>query len=431
VRTFVVGCNHRTATLRVRERLSFGPDAAVEAMRGWAASFGGAGAEAMLLSTCNRTELYVHRPPDAPPSVGEARDWLIERSRLAAPPPAETFYVYEQMDAVRHLFCVAASLDSMVLGESQVIGQVRTAIDRAVAVGAAGAGLRRLCDRALAAAKAVHTDTDIAAGHLSVASVAVEFARQIFSRFDNKRVVMLGAGKMGALVAEHFARLGCREMTLVGRSADRADAAAAALAARSATLEALDALLGAADIVIGSSAATEPLIDAARFDAARAGREGRAVLIVDLAVPRDVAPEVGARPNVYLYNVDDLQALASETLRQRRGQIEVCYAIVDRHVAECLAADSRRSAGPVLASLAQRMEAIGRDEIDWLLPKLTGSADRDRALIEQFTHRVVGKIMHAPARGLNGGAGSAAVELYAQTLRKLFDLPEERDDATG
>jgi glutamyl-tRNA reductase len=219
--------------------------------------------------------------------------------------------------------------------------------------------------------------------------------------------------------------MGCQQMTVLSRSIERARSVAEKLSAEAGAFDDLADRLADADLVICSSASREPLIDAALLDVARGTDAERPLVIFDVAVPRDVAPAVGRRRQVHLYNIDDLQELASAALSKRRQALEACYTIVDRHVAEFLADLARRGVGPVISALTGRLEATGRGEIDWLLPKLTGSPARDRQLIEQFVHRVVSKIMHAPTEQLGQRARTGAVELYAEALRKLFDLPPE------
>ncbi len=423
MRIIVIGCNHRTAPVAIREQLAFDEQACVGALRTIRQRY--PECESVLLSTCNRTELYLARPVHGRPRLEEAVRLLAESRRLGAHEFAETVYHHEDSEAARHLFRVVSSLDSMVVGESQILGQAKAALAIAQRESTCGKALSSLFQRTFAAAKEVRTETEIGVGHVSVGSAAVAFAEQIFSRFADKVVLMIGTGAMGELTLQHLMAKGPEQVCVTGRTAARAEALAARVGARAVEFDRLIEHLVASDIVITCTGSREPIVTSRQFASVPARRRYRPLLIIDLAVPRDVDSEVGAFEGVFLYNIDDLQTLTESTVAQRLASLDRCDRIIEAHVQQFTQWLGRRDVAPTIRALRKHLEHIGKEELNWVLPKLSDLEPRQRQLIEQMLHRVIRKVLHEPAHTLNEKAANGSARVYAETLRRLFELDSE------
>ena len=424
-RLLLLGLNHATAPLAVREKLAFTGDQRQAALSAFRDRF--PGAEAALLSTCNRVELY---SAAAEPSA-EGADARVERitqflAELRGVRPEEFrdhLYRKADRDVVNHLFTVASSLDSMVIGETQILGQVREAYDEARALAATGALLNPLFQRAIAVGKPVMTETPLGEGRLSVASVAVEYARRIFDHFNDKTVLNIGAGKMAGLVLKHFADLKPRRLLVCNRDAGKAGDLAGKFGGEPVPLDRLDEWLTAADVVITSTGAPHAIITREQFESLRKHRRYRPIFIIDIALPRDVEEGVGEIQDVYLYNIDDLQQVVSATLSQRRGAVEAARAIVDRQVKDFLAWHRAREMGPLIDQLFKRYHQVAQEEVNRTLNKLPNVTDAERQHLEELARRIVNKLLHGPVQRLRNtdnvhspGTG------YLHALEKLFQL---------
>ena len=424
MRVLLLGCNHRTATVAVRERLAFGPQERSSALEAFKQSW--PGAEAVLLSTCNRSELYVARPLHKTPRVGDLIEFLGKFSRTPAHEFVSSLYHYEDSDALRHLFRVVSSLDSLVVGESQIIKQAKDALDAATQVGTAGKTFQSIFQMALNCAKQVHTQTGIGAGKVSVGSVAVDYAQKIFSRLDDKTVLMIGAGEMGQLTLQYLLQFKPARTLIVNRTRSRAEEVAESIGAEVGDFEHLADHIAAADVVISCTGSPEPLLSARDFEPIPAKRRYKPLLIIDIAVPRDFDPAIAGARNVYLCNVDDLHDAVEQTIESRRQQIRTSEVLIDQAVNQLLDKQSQqRDLGPTIHALEQKIRDLGHQELAWLLPKLTGDKERDADLIKQFHHRLLSKIMHHPSKSLTQQASNGQLGLYAQVLREIFDLHDE------
>ncbi|MBN1488373.1 MAG: glutamyl-tRNA reductase [Phycisphaerae bacterium] len=429
MRTIVIGCNHRTASLGVRERLAFNTEGCIEALRAMRRTF--PCAEGVLLSTCNRTELYVARPVHGHPRIEEAIEFLGTTRGIAIHEFGHSIYQHADTEAIRHLFRVAGSLDSMVLGESQVLSQVKAAFALAQSVGTVGRTLDAIFQHAFVVAKDLHTRTGISAGKTSVGGTAVDFARQIFSRFDDKTVLMIGAGQMGEATLHYLLEMRPKHVLLTNRTSDRAETLRAQLTVPHGTtcevvsFEHLADHLARADIVISTTGANEPVLRHAALVGLPAQRQYRPLLIIDIAVPRDVDPEIGSLDNVFLYDIDDLQSVAEASIAAREKEIARCHEIIETHVAEFVASQRSRNIGPTIAALQQHFDEISRQELDWLLPKLVECSEHDRKLIIQMVHRITQKLLHAPSAALRDKAAASHANLYTDAIRNLFGLKDE------
>jgi len=427
VKILCVGVNHQSAPLELRQRLAFDEAAADRALAVLTARFDDA--EFVILSTCNRVEVYAAAPAEAPPTADDLVAALADFHGLNVAEVTPMVYRLDTEAAVRHLMMVTSSLDSMVIGESQIIGQVKAAFIRAVEAEATGKFLNRLFHRAFAAAKRVHGATEIGRRRTSVASVAVDFAARVFGGLAGRRVLVIGAGETAELAAVHLQSCGCGNVTIVNRSASRADQLAARLSARAAPWECLDECLRASDIVVSSTASPEPILDAARIERLQAERGGRDWMILDLAVPRDVDPAAGRVAGVHLYDQERLAQEVGQNLALRRREMDVASAIIDDEVSAFLDWFEVRDVGPLVERLEARLHKIGDEEVERLLKRLGDHIDdATRNEIRVATHRIVHKLLHEPIEQLKIESRDGHAQMSMRVLRRLFRLGEERDD---
>jgi glutamyl-tRNA reductase len=329
------------------------------------------------------------------------------------------------LQAVRHLFRVTSSLDSLVVGESQILGQTKKSIEIARKRKTLGRVLSPLFQQAVTVAKEVHTVTGIAAGHVSIGSTAVDFARQIFASFEDKTVLMIGAGEMGELTLQHVIETKPKRILVTNRTASKAKELADKFGGEALPFEKLAEHLVVADIVISSTGAPEPIVRRRDLERTITHRRYRPMLLLDIAVPRDIEAEVGDLEQVFLYNVDDLQAIIESTQEQRRQQVARAEDIIEASVFEFAAWQDRRGIAPVVRALDAHLDEICEQELAWLMPKLTAADDHDEELIRQLMHRVSRKFMHGPKKALNDKADNGEAQVIAETLKTLFQLPDD------
>src|SRR4051812_31440286 len=379
-RLLLLGLNHTTAPLEVREKLAFSADERDAAVRALRARF--PECEAVLLSTCNRVEIYLsrggtHHHPH--PVLEEMIDFLAEQHHVPADQFREHLYHKAGRDAVKHLFRVTSSLDSLVLGENQILGQVRESYEAAQKSACAGANLNPLFQRAIAVGKQVRTETALAEGRTSVASVAVDLARNIFETFEDKTALCIGAGKMATLVLEHLVELKPGKLLLSNRNADKASALAQQFGGQTASFDALADHLAAADIVVTSTGSSDPIITRKMFEKVLRKRRYRPVFLSDIAGPRDVEAAAGDPGPVYLDNVDALQQVVANTQQQRRSAVDAAAAIVERQVEAFNVWHRQREMGPTIDRLYKRYHRIAKEELDRAITKLPPAAQQERA----------------------------------------------------
>jgi glutamyl-tRNA reductase len=430
-RLLLLGLNHATAPLAVREQAALDGPQRRKALAALAERF--PGCEGVLLSTCNRVELYVAGPA-TPGEPGGARAeeliaFLAGLGGLGADAMQRHLYQKRGRAVVSHLFEVAASLDSMVVGETQILGQVREAYETAQSAGMTGAMLNPLFQRALAVGKLVMHETAIGEGKLSVASAAVDYARQIFDQFGDKTVLSIGAGKMAALVLRHFADLRPGKLLVCNRDAGKAEALAEQFGGIAAPFERLGEHLTAADIVVSSTGSAKPIITREGFEALVKARRYRPIFLIDIALPRDVEAAVGELENVYLYNIDDLQQVVAQTQEQRGGAVAAAREIVQQHVTAFARWHQAREMGPAIDQLRQRYHAMAREELQRTLNKLPNISDEEKAHLEELSRRLVNKLLHAPLRALREAEGGhAGTGMYWHAMEKLFGLEEQGEE---
>lgn len=434
-RLLLMGLNHATAPLEVREKLAFSTDQRRCALRGLRERF--PGAEAVILSTCNRVELYISRPTHELPRPEQMIEFLSQFHRVHSDQFSPHLYHKTNVDAVAHLFSVASSLDSMILGETQILGQVREAYDLARHEQSAGLVLHPLFQRAIAVGKQVLTQTTIAEGQLSVASVAVDYARRIFEQFSDKTILSIGAGKMATLVLRHFARLAPRRLLVCNRDWRKAEGLAQRFNGRPAGIEHLPQHLVEADIVVCATGSSEPIITAELFEPLRKLRRYRPIFMIDIALPRDIDPRVGELEHVYLYNIDDLQQVVVQTQSQRNGSLEAARQIVSAEVDLYGKWHRARELGPMIEQLYARHHHMAQEELRRTFNKLPELTEMQRTCLEEHTRRIVNKMLHEPVRHLREGRMPHGIQnSYVHALEKLFNLnqipsPSQDDDAAG
>jgi len=422
-RLLLLGLNHTTAPLEVRERLAFNAGQRDEALAAFRQRF--PQSEAVVLSTCNRVELYAAREVHGRPRVEEMIQFISEFHGIPTARFAPHVYEKANRDVVEHLFHVASSLDSMVLGETQILGQVRDAYEASAQASAAGPMLNPLFQRAIAVGKEVMRDTALAEGRVSVASVAVDYAKGIFDHFDDKTVLCVGAGKMARLVLQHFVALKPGQMLICNRDASKAGELATRFGGQAVPFDGLSEHLVAADIVLTSTGAAHPIITRQQIEGLRKRRRYRPIFLIDIAVPRDVEAPVGDIEDVYLYNLDDLQKVVSDTQSQRKEAIDGARQIVLRHVESFLTWNRQRELGPSIQRLYERYHAIAQEELARTLNKLPNISDAERAHLEDLARRIVNKLLHDPVQTLRSpDAGHSPGIQYLHALEKLFKLNE-------
>ena len=417
----VFGVNHRTAPLEVRERFAH----AAREVPGSLERVLAAGARGgVLLSTCNRTEFYLTEPGDTAPETV----WALLAERLVEGRGAREYgYAHRDRDAVRHLYRVSSGLDSMLLGESQIQGQVREAWE--ISKGQAGPVLHRLFQSALLVGARVRSETGLGMGAASAPSAAVALAGKIFNRLAGRSALILGAGDMAELAATCLAAEGVRVTLVANRSYERAQAIAEALGggARALALDEAWEHFGEADIVLSSTAAPHAVVTWERVASAIARRGDRPLCILDLAVPRDVEPAVGQLENVFLYDVDDLQAVAAQAAAERRTEIPAAERIVSEEVERFWAWYGGLAVVPALKEVRDRLEQMRAAELERALRRLAHLSAEDREQIEHLSHALLNKFLHRPTIALKEAARSGRGYGLLESLKKLFDL-ERPDD---
>jgi glutamyl-tRNA reductase len=418
-----VGCSHRTAPVEIREQVAFDQEKLAQALNKLAARYG---CEAVILSTCNRVELYLARPDELAGLDGELiAEFLAEFHQLSTAQLGPHLYERRQADAVQHLFRVAASLDSMIVGEGQIAGQVKRAHELAHEQGTAGPVLHALFQHAHQVAKRVRTETGISHGHVSVSSAAVDYVRQVFDHFDDKTIVVIGAGKMGELTLRHLRQLQPRRIWVANRSPEKAKLVAKSCGGTPLPWDELDVALLKADIVLSTTGAAEPIMTFERFQRIQQRRTRGPLVILDIAVPRDFDPRIHDGDRTCLFNIDDLKRIREQTLHDRQKHVLPAEAIVQEEVRQFLKEWARRRHGPVIARLTQDLEAKRQSIVQQLMKRLNGRlSPEDRAYIEGAFRLLQNQFLHGPISALTEEPHEGGRHTLLEAIRKLFGLGE-------
>ena len=425
IKLAMVGCSHRQSSLAVRERLAFSPTQTADALAAWHS--GHAETEAVLLSTCNRVELYTATTIQQ--QRGEIETALAHLADFHNVPIDDVrgdLVTLENSDVVRHLFAVASSLDSMVVGEAQILGQVKQAYELAGQLGCTGPLMHHLFQSAIRVARRVASETSLHRHRVSIPSVAIaDFAARIFERFDDKRVLVIGAGKMAQETLQYLTDAGARQLVILNRDYDRALELAEEWHGMPAAWSALADELAQADVVVSTTGADRPVVslDDYRRNVARE-RHQRPLFILDLAVPRDFDPAIREELGVYLYGIDDLSEACQRNRAERSKELPAAEAIVDEETGRFIAEVRHRATGPVIARFRAGLEETQSAELQRLFARLPDLNERSRREIEQFADRLVGKMLHPPLASLRDESQNGPPHGLLEALQRLFQLKD-------
>jgi glutamyl-tRNA reductase len=423
MKLLALGCSFRTAPLDLRERLAFTDASLAAALDELGGRFG---CEAVIIGTCNRVELYAARPSElAPPDPDRIAAFLGAMHQLPADQLRPHLYSHRDADAVRHLFRVAASLDSLIIGEAQIAGQVKRAYEVAVERGTSGPLVNALFQQARVVAKRVRSETGIARGHVSVSSAAVDYVRQVFDHFGDKKILVLGAGKMGELTLRHLRQLRPHRIWVANRSPEKAASVAKACGGEAVAWNKLDDVLTRADIILSTTGAQEPIVPLERWQRIETRRTSTAV-ILDIAVPRDFDSRIHDGDRTCIFNIDDLKRIREATLQDRVKHVGPAEAIVEQETRKFVKAWTRRKHGPIIQRLTQDVEAKRQAVMKELMPLLNGRLTaEERAVIEKAFERFQNQVLHGPISALTQEPHeSVGRHTLLDALLKLFGLHE-------
>lgn len=420
----MVGCSHHNAPVEIRERLAFSAEQIGPALTGLRERF--PATETVLISTCNRVEIYTASSSDTKcPTHQDVVEFLAEFHGLQSMTIFDALFERTGEDAVRHLFMVASALDSMVVGEAQILSQVKQAYEQARMADSAGPLTNSVFQAALRVAKRVSNETAINQRRVSIPSVAVaDFAAQIFERFDDKRVLVLGAGEMGEETLRYLMDEGARDITVVNRNRERAESLASRVGGQVVDWEQLYESLVKADLVIGTTGSQQPVVTVQQYQQIHQQRNQRPLFMLDLAVPRDFEAAIGEFLGVYLYSIDDLKQACEANRRAREKEWPKAERIIETETARFMADLNHRATGPTIKRLRAQSERLKDEELQRLLNKLGDIDDRSREEIGRSFDRLVNKLLHPPLESLRDEAESGTPHGLLDALTRLFQLKD-------
>lgn len=425
----LVGLSHRTAPVEIRERFVFSHRALPEGLKRILQSE--VVLEAALLSTCNRTEIYIRVDDEEEEGLKVALKVLSEQAGPLPEPLEYYLYMHRDLEAVRHLYRVVSGLDSLVLGEVEIQGQVKQAYEAAASLvgprSSIGRVFHRLFQGALSVGGRVRAETRLSEGAASVPSAGVELARKIFGTLEGRRGMVIGAGEMGGLTLRCLLDEGMESVMLASRDVDRANGLADELGGTAVAYQDLWERLPEIDVLISATAAPHPVIRLDRFRQALPDAVRSPIFIVDIAIPRDVEPEIGELRNVFLYTLDDLEEIVEANFERRKGEIPRADAIVDRAVEEFSRWYSGLQAVPLIRKLRERGEHLRQRELDRSLSRLGHLSDQDIDAIDRLTRDLMNKLLHTPTARLRAAAEDGADREILEAARYLFEMEEEGD----
>jgi glutamyl-tRNA reductase len=427
IQVALIGCNHRTAPVEFRERVAFTPQQALHAADELRRR--GILEEAVVLSTCNRSELY-GVPWEAGSSVTEAmEEFFTSFHNLPRGEVSGRIYRWVGPDAVRHLFRVAAGVDSMLLGEAEILGQLRTAYSQALDHGATGPVLNRAFQGALEVGKRVRAETEVGARPMSVALAGVKLAERVFGNLKGHAALILGAGAVAEQVVEHLRNRGIGSLRVVNRSFDRAAELAQRMAGEAIAWESLDEVLGIPDVIVTSVGGTGPVLTREKLEQAIAARSGRPMFVVDLGVPRNVAPDAAGLYNLYLYNIDDLGGIVEQNKKARETEVPRAEAIIGEHLAKFEAWRAALEATSIVDDLRDRFHKHRELLLREKLAEMPDVSPEERARIAHITEALIERVLDQPTKRLRHGGGMRGRLGAIDALRHLFGLDEDREDS--
>jgi glutamyl-tRNA reductase len=415
----LVGLSHKTAPVEMREKLTFPANVQASALSALTASPDVA--EAVIVSTCNRTEVYAVTAEgvDGPNAIIE---FMCDYHDLDRHELVPYLYISEGEAVVRHLFRVVASLDSMVLGEAQILGQVKEAYDHSFNSGASQRIFNKLFRQSFEVGKRVRTETDIGENAVSISYAAVELAKRVFDSLEGRTILVVGAGKMSELTAKHLVSNGVGQVLVANRTFARAEELAEKFEGAAVPYEDLFAHVADADIVISSTAATEYVITKNEVAAARRGKRRGPLFLIDIALPRDISPDVNDLADVYLYNIDDLNGVVSANLEERMREAERAEVIIAEEMEAFEAWLESMEVVPTVAAIRSKAEAIRQAELEKAIKRLGGLSEKELATVEALTASIVNKMLHDPTQRLRQVASEKDGYMYVETARMLYGL---------
>jgi glutamyl-tRNA reductase len=423
----VIGLNYKSASIEIREQLTFSREEIKSALCNWFDYF--SSSEVVLLSTCNRTEIYIANNDDDLPEVDQVIDYLLKQksSSKSTSQNISTFlphiFFSDGLSAVEHLFSVASSLDSMLLGEVQIASQVKSAYQIALESGTVGAIMNRLFQTALKTTKQVTNETELHKRRISLPSIAVmDFALQVFERLDDKKILVLGAGEMGRETLQYLCAYGAKDITISNRSIDRAERLAIEFGGRVADWSNRFDLMVDADLIVGATGSAECIVALSDFKRVELRRGNRVIFILDLAVPRDFDPLIGGLNNVYLYSIDDLQEACNKNRAERDREVPKAKQIVKHNSNDFMSWLNNRVGGVVIQKLREQLDGLKDFEVGRLFNKLPDLDEREKAEIVYSFERLIGKVLHLPLSSLRDDLKNGESNKLLNALTHLFRL---------
>jgi len=421
----VVGLSHKTAPVEIREKVAFAPTAMERPLHEVIAL--PAITEGVIVSTCNRVELYA-TSRDAESGIVQLKRFLADYHDLPLETLESHLYDYQGEEAIRHVFRVAASLDSMVIGEPQILGQIKTAYGHATEFKTAGLILNRFLHKAFSVAKRVRTETDIASNAVSVSFAAVELARKIFDSIEDKTVLLIGAGEMCELAARHFINNGVSNVMVTNRTFERAEKLALEFNGKPVLFENFADHLHQVDIILTSTGAPNFILGHKQVEEVIRRRRYKPMFFIDIAVPRDIDPKVNDIDNIYLYDVDDLQGVVQANLKERQKEAKKAEAIIDQEIGQFYRWMASLEVKPTIVSLRRKLEDVRKGELEKTFANLKNLEGKEKKAIEAMTAAIINKVLHQPITVLKNAQNEASGDSYVDAVRALFDLEPPRPE---
>lgn len=415
----VVGLSHKTAPVEVREKISFPFEKLPEALKGMTSKKGIS--EGVILSTCNRVEV-VAIAANAQEGIRELKRFIAEFNNIPVELIENYLYSHTSEEAIRHIFRVGSSLDSMIVGEPQILGQMKDAYQEALDHNFTGIILNKLYRKAFSVAKRVRTETSIASSAVSISYAAVELAKKIFGDLSNKRVMLIGAGEMCELAARHFLSNGIRDILVANRTHERAVKLAAEIRGMSVLFENIYLDLDEVDIILSSTGSPNYIINADQVKEALNKRRNRPMFFIDIAVPRDIDPRVNDIDNAYLYDIDDLQGIVDANRKGREKEAAAAQVIIEGEISQFHRWLKTLDVTPTIVKLREKLDEIRTSELEKLLSNVSGLSTDQMKAIEKSTSAMINKILHLPICNLKKMADTSEGDLYVDAVRKLYDI---------
>lgn len=422
MKVFVAGLNHKIADVDVREKLAFNGPKLEEGLKRFREL--PEVHEAIILSTCNRVELYAN-VKDNQRAAEAVKTFLSEFHNINRSSLDAGLYIYDGVNAVRHIFRVASSLDSMVIGEPQILGQLKDAFELALSQKTTGILLNKLMKKAISVAKRVRTETRIAENAVSISFAAVELAKKIFTDLSKRVFMLLGAGEMAELAAKHLISSGVKEVLVSNRTYERACDIAKEFNGKPVRFDEFIDEMARADIVICSTGAPDYIVTKGQMQKVMKERKQRQVFLIDISVPRNIDPETNDLDNVYLYNVDDLQGVVDSNLFERKKEAEKAEKIIDEELETFLRWQSTLDSVPTIIAIREKAEEIKKEELDKLFHKITGMGEKEREAIEYMATALINKMIHPPTAALK--EDSEDKDVLVATIRKLYGIDGKKE----